>query len=58
MLNTQRRPWSQEKEKKREHAKSMKPSNRLFGQQFIDRDWLGFRTFEKHFDYVSWLNQQ
>lgn len=40
------------------YVKTMKPSNRLFGQQFIDRDWLGFRTFEKHFDYVSWLNQE
>lgn len=40
------------------YVKTMKPSNRLYGQQFIDRDWLGFRTFEKHFDYVSWLNQE
>lgn len=40
------------------YVKTMKPSKRQFGQQFIDRDWLGFRTFEKHFDYVAWLNQQ
>lgn len=39
------------------YVKTLKPSKRLFGQQFIDRDWFGFRTFEKHFDFVKWLNQ-
>lgn len=23
---------------------------------FLDRDWLGIQTFEKHFDFVAWLN--
>lgn len=39
------------------YVKTLKPSTRLYGQQFIDLDWVGFRTFEKHFDIVKWINQ-
>lgn len=38
------------------YVKTMKPGKHLYGNQCIDRDWFGFRTFEKHFDYVKWLN--
>ena len=34
----------------------IKPTNRVNGKQYLDKDWLGFRTFEKQFDYVKWLN--
>lgn len=34
----------------------IKPTNRVNGQQYLDKDWFGFRTFEKQFDYVKWLN--
>ena len=40
------------------YVKTMKPSRHQFEEHFIDRDWLDFRSFEKQFDYVSWLNQQ
>jgi uncharacterized protein (DUF1919 family) len=40
------------------YVKTMKPGKHLYGKQFIDRDWFGLRTFEKHFDYVKWLNQE
>lgn len=40
------------------YVKTMRPGTRLFGQQCIDKDWLGMRTFEKQFDYVTWLNQK
>lgn len=39
------------------YVKTIKPSQRMFGYQCIDQDWLGFKTFEKHFDFVKWLNQ-
>ena len=35
---------------------TMETSNRQNGQQCLDRDWLGRRTFEKQVDYVKWLN--
>lgn len=38
--------------------KTIRPSGRPMGQQFLDKDWLGMRTFEKQFDYVAWLNQK
>lgn len=34
----------------------IKPTNRVNGKQYLDHDWLGFRTFEMQFDYVKWLN--
>lgn len=37
---------------------TIKPSRRPMGQQFLDRDWFGLRTFEKQFDNVKWLNQE
>lgn len=27
-----------------------------FGEQCLDKDWLGRRTFEKQFNLVQWLN--
>ena len=30
--------------------------NREDAECYLDRDLLGVRTFEKHFDFVSWLN--
>lgn len=40
------------------YVKTIKPGKNLFGNQCIDRDWFGLRTFEKCFDYVKWLNQE
>lgn len=40
------------------YVKTMKPGKHLFGNQCTDKDWFGLRTFEKHFDYVKWLNQE
>ena len=39
-------------------VKTIRPSGRPMGQQFLDKDWLGMRTFEKQFNYVAWLNQK
>lgn len=41
-----------------DYVKTIKPSKRPMNQQCLDRDWFGLRTFEKHFDYVKWLNQE
>ena len=41
---------------KNEYVKKMVPSRKRNGQQCMDVDVLGFRTFEKQFDYVKWLN--
>ena len=35
----------------------IKPTNNPDGQQCVDTDWLGIRTYEKKFDYVKWLNE-
>lgn len=35
---------------------TMSPTERVNGAQFLDKDWLGRRTFEKSWDFVSWLN--
>jgi len=35
----------------------LKPSGRHDGSQCMDRDRLGFFSFEKQFDFVKWLNQ-
>jgi len=34
---------------------TIKPKN---GTNYLDKDWVGRRTFERKFDYVSWLNVQ
>lgn len=34
---------------------TIKPKN---GTNYLDQDWVGRRTFERKFDYVSWLNVQ
>lgn len=33
------------------------PEDRPLGEQFLDKDTFGIRTFEKYFDYVKWLNE-
>lgn len=38
------------------YVHKIKPRSVPFGEQYLDKDWLGFRTFEKHFDYVGFLN--
>ena len=38
-------------------VKTIVPKNRPMGKQYHDKDWFGLRTFEKHFDFVRWLNQ-
>ncbi len=35
---------------------TMKGTDRPNGQQCLDKDWFGRRTFEKHFNFVKWLN--
>lgn len=40
-----------------EYVKKIKPSGRPGGEQFMDKDIWGLRTFEKQFDYVKWLNR-
>ncbi len=36
---------------------TIKPNyDKVNGQQYLDRDILDKRTFEKHFDFVKWLN--
>ena len=38
---------------------TIKPNlNRINGAQFMDKDFKGKRTYEKYFDYVSFLNKQ
>lgn len=41
---------------KNEYIKKMIPSDNAGGQLYMDVDSYGFRTFEKQFDYVKWLN--
>ncbi|MDO4340833.1 MAG: DUF1919 domain-containing protein, partial [Eubacteriales bacterium] len=41
-----------------DYVLTMKPHNRPNGEQFLDRDSFGIRTYEKRFDYVKWLNCQ
>ena len=36
---------------------TIQPRNRPLGEQFLDKDTFGIRTFEKYFDYVAWLNK-
>lgn len=35
---------------------TIKPTNRVNGEAYLDEDWLGRRTFEKKWDFVKWLN--
>lgn len=39
-----------------DYVVTMSPTERVNGAQFLDKDWLGRRTFEKHWDFVRWLN--
>lgn len=39
-----------------DYVMTIQPANRPLGNQYLDKDWLGVRSFEKHFDFVSWLN--
>ncbi len=41
-----------------DYVKTIKPTGNPDGSQYLDHDWIGFRTFEKHFDYVKWLNKR
>lgn len=34
----------------------IEPNNRINGEQYLDKDIWGKRTFEKYFDFVKWLN--
>lgn len=39
-----------------DYVLAIKKSGRPYGEQYLDKDWLGRRTFEKKFDFVKWLN--
>ena len=39
-----------------DYVLTMCPTERVNGAQFLDKDWLGRRTFEKNWDFVRWLN--
>ena len=39
-----------------DYVMTIKPTSKLFGEQYLDKDWLGRRSFEKYFDFVNWLN--
>lgn len=39
-----------------EYVVTIKPTNRINGDAYLDEDWLGRRTFEKYWDFVKWLN--
>lgn len=39
-----------------DYIQTLIPGTGAFGNQFIDADEMGIYTFEKQFDYVSWLN--
>ena len=40
------------------YVKTIKPNlNKTDGERYMDRDWLLRRTFEKKWDFVSWLNE-
>ena len=41
-----------------EYVKKLVPSGKEDGCQCMDRDEWGFWTFEKQFDFVSWLNNE
>jgi uncharacterized protein (DUF1919 family) len=40
-----------------DYIKTIKAGRGTFGNQFVDADGLGIYTFEKQFDYTSWLNK-
>lgn len=40
-----------------DYVMTIKPTSKLLGNQYLDKNWLGIRSFEKHFDFVSWLNR-
>lgn len=39
-----------------DYVLTIQPNNKVNGQQYLDKDILDKRTFEKHFDFVKWLN--
>lgn len=39
-----------------DYVMTIKPTSKLFGDQYLDKDWLGRRSFEKHLDFANWLN--
>lgn len=39
-----------------DYVLKIKPTSRINGQQCLDNDFLGRKTFEKYFDFVKWLN--
>lgn len=40
-----------------DYVVTMKTTDRPLGAQFMDKNWLGIRSFERQFDFVKWLNQ-
>ncbi len=48
--------FSEKEYKDIDYVMTIKPTSKLFGEQYLDKDWLGMRSFEKHFDFVNWLN--
>lgn len=47
---------SDKKHESIDYVYTLRPSHNPNGYQFVDSDWFGIRTFEKQFDYVTWLN--
>ncbi|MGM9535383.1 MAG: DUF1919 domain-containing protein [Intestinibacter sp.] len=39
-----------------DYVLTIQHNNKVNGQQYLDKDILDKRTFEKHFDFVKWLN--
>lgn len=39
-----------------DYVLTIQPNNKVNGQQYLDKDILDKRTFEKHFDFIKWLN--
>lgn len=39
-----------------EYVVTIVPNDRINGEAYLDKDWLGKRTFEKKWDFVKWLN--
>jgi uncharacterized protein (DUF1919 family) len=49
--------FSDKKYPELDYVVTIKPRNRTMGQQYMDKNWYGRRTFERKFDFVTWLNQ-
>lgn len=39
-----------------EYVLTIRPKKRVNGEAYLDKDWLGMRTFERKWDFVKWLN--